>query len=101
LYAQYNKLVYSSSTNTGTSDFGFSKLPLPNTLDRLLVAVLLKEVSKSIPMIVEATENPERPVPEYLNVDLKAKKEELWLKNKFSDYHSYQLQVNKFIPWIY
>ena len=32
---------------------------------------------------------------------LKAKKEELWLKNKFSDYHSYQLQVKKFIPWIY
>ena len=33
--------------------------------------------------------------------DFKARKEELWLKNKFSDYHSYQLQVKKLIPWIY
>jgi protein-S-isoprenylcysteine O-methyltransferase Ste14 len=33
--------------------------------------------------------------------DFKARKEESWLKNKFSDYHSYQLQVKKFIPWIY
>jgi protein-S-isoprenylcysteine O-methyltransferase Ste14 len=33
--------------------------------------------------------------------DFKARKEELWLKNKFPDYHSYQLQVKKLIPWIY
>jgi protein-S-isoprenylcysteine O-methyltransferase Ste14 len=33
--------------------------------------------------------------------DFKARKEELWLKNKFSDYHSYQTQVKKLIPWIY
>ena len=33
--------------------------------------------------------------------NFKASKEEEWLNNKFSDYHSYQLQVKKFIPWIY
>lgn len=33
--------------------------------------------------------------------DLKARKEESWLSNKFPDYASYQLQVKKLIPWIY
>ncbi|PSB31622.1 methyltransferase family protein [Stenomitos frigidus] len=33
--------------------------------------------------------------------DIKARKEESWLKDKFSDYSSYQLQVKKLIPWFY
>jgi protein-S-isoprenylcysteine O-methyltransferase Ste14 len=33
--------------------------------------------------------------------DIKARKEEAWLKNKFSDYNSYQLKVKKLIPWLY
>jgi protein-S-isoprenylcysteine O-methyltransferase Ste14 len=33
--------------------------------------------------------------------DFKARKEELWLKNKFTDYHSYQIQVKKLITLIY
>jgi protein-S-isoprenylcysteine O-methyltransferase Ste14 len=33
--------------------------------------------------------------------DLKSRKEEAWLKNKFPAYHSYQLQVKKLIPWLY
>lgn len=34
----------------------------------------VKDAAKSVPMVIEATENPERTVPEYMNVDLKAKK---------------------------
>jgi protein-S-isoprenylcysteine O-methyltransferase Ste14 len=33
--------------------------------------------------------------------DLKARKEESWLKDKFSAYDAYQLEVKKLIPWIY
>ncbi len=33
--------------------------------------------------------------------DIKARKEEAWLKDKFSDYDRYQSQVKKLIPWIY
>jgi protein-S-isoprenylcysteine O-methyltransferase Ste14 len=33
--------------------------------------------------------------------DIKARKEELWLKDKFSDYDVYRSQVKKLIPWIY
>jgi protein-S-isoprenylcysteine O-methyltransferase Ste14 len=33
--------------------------------------------------------------------DLKARKEEIWLKHKFPDYENYQSQVKKLIPWIY
>jgi protein-S-isoprenylcysteine O-methyltransferase Ste14 len=33
--------------------------------------------------------------------DIKARKEESWLKNKFSDYNSYQSKVKKLIPWLY
>ncbi len=34
----------------------------------------VKESSKNIPMVVESTETPERNIPEYLDVDLKARK---------------------------
>jgi protein-S-isoprenylcysteine O-methyltransferase Ste14 len=33
--------------------------------------------------------------------DIKARKEESWLKNRFSDYDVYQTRVKKLIPWIY
>ncbi len=33
--------------------------------------------------------------------DIKARKEESWLKNKFPDYDFYKLQVKKLIPWLY
>ncbi|OIP71592.1 MAG: hypothetical protein AUK48_12335 [Oscillatoriales cyanobacterium CG2_30_44_21] len=33
--------------------------------------------------------------------DIKARKEESWLSNKFSDYDQYRSQVKKLIPWIY
>lgn len=33
--------------------------------------------------------------------DIKARKEESWLKNKFPDYNSYQSKVKKLIPWLY
>lgn len=33
--------------------------------------------------------------------DIKARKEESWLKNKFPDYDVYQTRVKKLIPWIY
>lgn len=33
--------------------------------------------------------------------DIKARKEESWLKNKFPDYDSYQSKVKKLIPWLY
>ncbi|MEB3309577.1 MAG: isoprenylcysteine carboxylmethyltransferase family protein [Snowella sp.] len=33
--------------------------------------------------------------------DVKARKEEAWLKEKFADYATYQNQVKKLIPWIY
>jgi protein-S-isoprenylcysteine O-methyltransferase Ste14 len=33
--------------------------------------------------------------------DLKARKEESWLSNKFSGYDQYRSQVKKLIPWIY
>ncbi|OLP20457.1 hypothetical protein BST81_00120 [Leptolyngbya sp. 'hensonii'] len=33
--------------------------------------------------------------------DIKARKEEVWLKHKFSDYEVYRSQVKKLIPWIY
>jgi protein-S-isoprenylcysteine O-methyltransferase Ste14 len=33
--------------------------------------------------------------------DLKARKEEIWLKHQFPDYENYQSQVKKLIPWIY
>jgi protein-S-isoprenylcysteine O-methyltransferase Ste14 len=33
--------------------------------------------------------------------DIKARKEESWLSNKFSDYDRYRSQVKKLIPWIY
>jgi len=33
--------------------------------------------------------------------DVKARKEESWLSNKFSDYDQYRSQVKKLIPWIY
>ncbi len=34
----------------------------------------IKEASKQIPMVIEATDTPERDIPDYLEVDLKAKK---------------------------
>ncbi|MGB8702746.1 MAG: isoprenylcysteine carboxylmethyltransferase family protein, partial [Thermosynechococcaceae cyanobacterium] len=37
----------------------------------------------------------------FLFFDIKASKEELWLKNKFPDYDVYQARVKKLIPWIY
>nr|WP_263970346.1 isoprenylcysteine carboxylmethyltransferase family protein [Pseudanabaena sp. PCC 6802] len=36
-----------------------------------------------------------------LFLDFKARKEEFWLKNKFSDYDAYRSRVKKLIPWIY
>lgn len=33
--------------------------------------------------------------------DIKARKEESWLRIKFSDYDVYQTRVKKLIPWIY
>jgi protein-S-isoprenylcysteine O-methyltransferase Ste14 len=33
--------------------------------------------------------------------DMKARKEELWLKDKFADYETYGSQVKKLIPWLY
>jgi protein-S-isoprenylcysteine O-methyltransferase Ste14 len=33
--------------------------------------------------------------------EVKARKEESWLSNKFSDYDAYRSQVKKLIPWIY
>ncbi len=33
--------------------------------------------------------------------DLKAREEEKWLIEKYSDYRAYQHQVKRFIPWIY
>jgi protein-S-isoprenylcysteine O-methyltransferase Ste14 len=37
----------------------------------------------------------------FIFFDLKARKEELWLKDKFSDYEAYRSQVKKLIPWVY
>jgi protein-S-isoprenylcysteine O-methyltransferase Ste14 len=33
--------------------------------------------------------------------DVKSRKEERWLAEKFSDYAEYQKRVKKLIPWIY
>jgi protein-S-isoprenylcysteine O-methyltransferase Ste14 len=33
--------------------------------------------------------------------DIKARKEESWLRDKFADYDAYRSQVKKLIPWIY
>ena len=33
--------------------------------------------------------------------DLKARREELWLRDRFSDYGEYQKRVNKLIPFVY
>jgi len=33
--------------------------------------------------------------------DLKARKEEIWLMEKFPDYENYRISVKKLIPWIY
>jgi protein-S-isoprenylcysteine O-methyltransferase Ste14 len=33
--------------------------------------------------------------------DIKARQEESWLSNKFSDYDAYRSQVKKLIPWLY
>jgi protein-S-isoprenylcysteine O-methyltransferase Ste14 len=37
----------------------------------------------------------------FLFFDIKARKEESWLRIKFSDYDVYQTRVKKLIPWIY
>lgn len=34
-------------------------------------------------------------------LDAKARREECWLRERFSDYASYERQVRRFIPWIY
>ena len=33
--------------------------------------------------------------------DVKARKEEVWLTERFSDYANYRISVKKLIPWIY
>lgn len=33
--------------------------------------------------------------------DIKARKEEAWLQNKFADYAAYRSRVKKLIPWVY
>jgi protein-S-isoprenylcysteine O-methyltransferase Ste14 len=33
--------------------------------------------------------------------DLKARKEEIWLRDKFDHYGNYQSQVKKLLPWLY
>ena len=37
----------------------------------------------------------------FLFLDLKARQEESWLMEKFSDYEVYRSQVKKLIPWLY
>jgi len=37
----------------------------------------------------------------FLFFDAKARKEESWLREKFTDYDTYRSQVKKLIPWIY
>ena len=37
----------------------------------------------------------------FMFFDVKAKKEEIWLTEKFSDYENYRISVKKLIPWIY
>lgn len=37
----------------------------------------------------------------FLFFELKARKEETWLRGKFSNYGDYQSQVKKLIPWLY
>jgi small subunit ribosomal protein S4 len=60
----------------------------------------VKEASKTIPMIVEATENPERSIPEYLNVDLKAKKGTYTRNPQFSEVpYPVQMEVNLVIEF--
>ena len=34
-------------------------------------------------------------------LDAKSRREERWLQEKFTDYHSYRQRVRRFIPWIY
>lgn len=37
----------------------------------------------------------------FIVLDLKARKEEAWLSDRFPDYAAYRQRVSKFIPWIY
>jgi len=37
----------------------------------------------------------------FIFFDLKAKREEVWLSEKYSEYSDYQQQVKKLIPWLY
>ena len=37
----------------------------------------------------------------FIVLDLKARKEEAWLMERFPDYADYQQRVSKFIPWLY
>lgn len=37
----------------------------------------------------------------FLCLDMKARREERWLREQFEDYAAYQAQVKKLIPWIY
>ena len=37
----------------------------------------------------------------FIFFDVKSRKEELWLAEKFSDYAAYQQRVKKLIPWVY
>ncbi len=37
----------------------------------------------------------------FLFFDIKARKEEVWLQNKFADYDAYRSCVKKLIPWVY
>ncbi len=37
----------------------------------------------------------------FILFDLKSRKEECWLAEKFSDYAAYQQRVKKLIPWVY
>jgi protein-S-isoprenylcysteine O-methyltransferase Ste14 len=37
----------------------------------------------------------------FLFLDMKARKEESWLQEKFADYELYRSQVKKLIPWLY
>ena len=60
----------------------------------------IKEASKQIPMVIESTENPEREIPEYLQVDLKAKKGTYIRKPAFSEVpYPVQMEVNLVIEF--
>ncbi|HCR85443.1 MAG TPA: 30S ribosomal protein S4 [Alphaproteobacteria bacterium] len=60
----------------------------------------IKESSKNIPMIIEATENPERTVPEYMQVDLKAKKGTFTRQPQISEVpYPVQMEVNLVIEF--